>query len=82
MPKVLRSCKPRKYCSTAPRMKLGTETPIMAMNMDAESHALPRLMAATAPSRIPMMTAKMIARMPRSAETRNDSEMMVITSRL
>ena len=63
-------------------MKLGTETPIMAMNMETVSHALPRLMAATAPKRMPAMTAKISARMPRSAETRKDSETISITGRL
>ena len=63
-------------------MKLGTETPIMAMNMDRESHTVPRLMAAMAPSRMPAMTAKISARVPRSAETRKDSVTISVTGRL
>lgn len=63
-------------------MKLGTETPIMATNIEKESQTLPRLMAATAPSSTPAMTANSSARMPRSADTRNDSETISITGRL
>ena len=50
-------------------MKLGTDTPTMAMNMEAVSAMEPRLMAAKAPSSTPAMVAKITARMPRSAET-------------
>ena len=59
---------PRKYCSRAPTIKLGTDTPIMATSMLPVSHAVPRFTAATMPSSTPITAAKINERMPSSNE--------------
>ncbi len=78
-PNTFRSCSARKYWSSAPMIKLGTETPIIATNMENVSQPEPRFTAATMPSSTPKMTAKSSARIPRSAETTKASLMMSLT---
>ena len=63
-------------------IKLGTDTPISAMNMQMVSAALPRLMAAMVPSTTPRIKAKRMARIPRSKDTLKESRMVSVTGRL
>ena len=63
-------------------MKLGTDTPITAINIAIVSPFLPRLTAANAPKPTPPTVAKMSERIPNSNEYGKASVTIVRTGRL